>query len=276
MKRTTLTIGILVGALGCDPGDDLGGAGRAAPAPGGDATTAAQALAPEVSAPQNIEPRSFLPLAVGNRWTYKVLEPGSSYEKTTEVVGREAVGGAGSARDEIAFKVATRRSTNGKTDLTISWQAWEGTRLVRYREVEYAAALGTREPTAVSSETAYEPHRLRLDLLPGGSPLEAAAPWIETFEERTSIPGRSPEVQPCAADGSCAKTERWAVVDVDRPITLTLDGSRTELRALVVARTGSGGSERLYWFVPGIGKVKEGGPPGASTIEELTSYTLAR
>ncbi len=220
-------------------------------------------------------PDQYLPLAVGNRWTYAVRELNRPvYQKINEVLAMEAVGGTGVSKDLIAFKVATRKLLADKTDLTVTWQAWEGSRLARYREDGYERAGGTATPTMVNLQSVYEPHRIRLDVAPMGKALATLPSWTETYRELVVPPGGNGAPQPCSPGTNCTRTEQWRIVGVDRRITVTLDGRPTELRALVVNKRGGAESDKTYWFVKGIGKVREVGGPTTGQIEELTSVSL--
>jgi hypothetical protein len=96
-----------------------------------------------------------------------------------------------------------------------------------------------------------QPYRLKLDesvahTMPG-------AQWSETFTETSGTTSKS-------------KTEQWRVVSAAESITV-IAGSYS---ALHVERTSSGGAVQDYWYVRGVGKVKE---TGGAQIEELMSFT---
>lgn len=191
----------------------------------------------------------LLPWTEGNRWTYRVTQDGVVSDKVTTVGAEEPVGGEGPYADVRANKVTTRKR-NG-ADLTESWQARDGDRVLRYRERSYSASTGEFE-----LEEHWDPYKLHVD----GSPerLSDGNSWLEEYEETKLPVGQSPSLS--------TRRDRWKVVSVAESVTVpagTFD-------AVVIQKLGTD-TPKTYWYVPGVGKVKETG----GQTEELTDYELA-
>jgi hypothetical protein len=190
----------------------------------------------------------LLPLREGNSWEYRVTNNGEVTTKVQTVHALEPVGGTGPNKDKMAFRMVTEK---GELDETISWQAAEGDLVVRYREQAFHANTGELE-----LEEHWEPHKLRVD----GSPehLVSGAEWREEYME-TKIP----------ADGSPSKTETnrdvWLVDSESEEVTVPAG----TFQAIVLQKAG-GSTLKTYWYVPGIGKVKETG----GQTEELVRYEV--
>jgi len=189
----------------------------------------------------------ILPFKQGNTWTYKVTGDGEVSQKVTTIGAAEAVGGTGPHATETAFKVVTKK---GVSDQTISWQAVVGERVVRYREQAFHEGSGELE-----EEEHWDPAKLHID----GSAAHTAqdASWLESYQE-TKLPV-----------GEAASTEtardRWTVDAIDQVITVPAG----TFKAIVFIKAG-GSTLKTYWYVPGVGKVKETG----GQTEELVSYKV--
>jgi hypothetical protein len=205
---------------------------------------------------------SMFPLAVGNTWTYQVKGSDGTFTKTQRVDPMERVGGAGPHKDKMAYKLTTTKGDGPTADKTVSWQAWDGTKLVRYREVTYA--IGTDR---VSGEFHWNPPRLRYDSSKTGK-------WTEMFDEFELDLTRTPAT-PKACSPTCAKMEGWTLL-ATATVPVTIGGKATPIQncAKVQKVGNSMESEKTYWFCPGIGKVREVGKPGSSQEEVLTGYTV--
>ena len=193
----------------------------------------------------------LLPWAEGNTWTYLVTESdGTTSTKTNTVGPEEPVGGTGPNADTLAFKATTLKDDGA--DKTESWQAVVGNRLVRYREIAYSASTG-----APNGEVYWEPNKMRVDW--SAEHTVAGATWSETYNEYED-----------QMDGNgffgLTVVDDWRVDSVGQTVTVP---AGTFDNAIVLART-SDGSEKFYWFVAGVGKVKEEG----GQTEELVSYQV--
>ena len=198
-----------------------------------------------------IEGEPFLPLTEGNRWVYNVTQDGTVSEKTTVVGPLEGVGGGGPHANEMAHRITTSKGSNG-ADETISWQAWVGTRAVRYREQAFGATSGM-----LTLEEHWSPAKLRVDQTPENA--VAGATWLETTSETKLAVGSSPVTS--------TVSDRWTVLADD--VTLTVPAGTFE-NVLHVQKVGAS-SNKQYWWAKGVGKLKETG----SQTEELVSYEVA-
>lgn len=191
----------------------------------------------------------LLPWREGNTWTYRVTNNGVVSMKTTVVGAEESVGGTGPNASKKAFKVTT---TKGENDRTVSWQAVVGDRVVRYREQAFMQTSG-----ALALEEHWAPHKIHVD--GSDARTKAGASWTETFEETKTLP-----------DGTATTatvSDSWIVDGVNVEVKVPAG----TFRAVVLQKSGGSGSTKTYWYVPGIGKVKETG----GQIEELVSYKVA-
>lgn len=189
----------------------------------------------------------LLPLAKGNAWTYKVTKEGKTSTKVLTVEAEETVGGEGPASDARAFRVASTK--DGKAD-AVTWEALEGKKFVRYREQELSKS------GAVKSETHWDPPRLTVD----GTSAHVAkrATWSEEYAETVIEDGD---------DKTSDEKDSWSVDAVDETVTVPAG----TFRALVLRRQG-GSKAKTFWYVKGVGKVKEDG----DELEELVSYELGK
>lgn len=192
---------------------------------------------------------SLLPWKAGNRWTYRVTEDGEARTKETSVLPEEAVGGTGPHRLVKANKVVTKKDDG---DQTFSWQARVGERVVRYREHELKEGN-----TTPSGEEHYDPAKLNVDESAAKTTL--GAKWAEEYKET--------KVSKSGVPSTSTKSDAWSVEAVDEEVTVPAG----TFRAVVLQRTG-GGAPKKFWFVRGVGKVKETDGP---QTEELVSYQLA-
>jgi hypothetical protein len=191
----------------------------------------------------------LMPWAVGNSWTYRVTdEDDGRSTKVTTIEKEERVGGMGPHKDEMAFRVVTKK---GASDQTISWQLDVGDKVVRYREQSFGAKSGE-----LQLEEHWDPYKLHVDGT--AAHRKAGATWLEVYEE-TKLPVDE-------ASSTSTERDRWTVDSPDEVITVPAG----TFHAIVFQKAG-GDSLKTYWYVPGVGKVKETG----SQTEELVSYEVA-
>jgi hypothetical protein len=189
----------------------------------------------------------YLPWAVGNSWTYQVNDSGVLSAKVTTVGALGPVGGNGPHAASVANQVTT---TKGAGDRTVSWQAPLGDLIVRFREQAFQASTGL-----LAQEEHWSPPKLHLDM--AAAHLVAGATWLEVYQETK---------QPVMGTASVATArDRWTVLAVDQEVTVPAG----TFRALVLQKAG-GSTAKQYWYVRGVGKVKETG----GQTEELISYQL--
>lgn len=197
----------------------------------------------------------FLPMAVGNRWTYRVISPVDGVSMKEQVIdGKEVVGGTGPNADETAFHAVTMKMSGQGMDKTESWQAVlaDGS-VVRYREVEYKAGTET-----ANGEEHWDPYKLRIDQSP--EHLGAGATWDERYAETKIDKGVAT---------TASRDDGWKVDAVDVPCG-PVNG---EMLSCIKLSKGTDGADsgKSYWFARCVGKVREQG----SQVEELVDYALA-
>lgn len=237
--------GVGAGGVGAGGSTDPGGV----PSTDGGKPTAGDGGVGGLPDPGEVAP--LLPWRVGNSWTYRITKNGVVTEKTTEVREEEAVGGEGPNADLLANHVTTDK---GASDHTESWQAPSGTepaRIVRYREQAFSASTGK-----LSSEVYYSPEKLHIDGTLAHT--VAGASWTENYSETELVVGKPPTTH--------GTTETWTVVADDE----TLKVPAGTFEAVIHFRK-QGSSTKDYWYVRGVGKLKETG----TQTEELTAYSVA-
>jgi hypothetical protein len=195
---------------------------------------------------------ALLPWSEGNSWTYKVTDnrTGTVTRKVTTIKPAEPVGGTGPNKDTLANKVVTSKEDGN--DETHSWQAVVGDKVVRYREL--ALASGTPD-----LEEHWDPFKLRVD----GSPsrTKAGPSWVEKYAET--------KIKNGVVDGPFDRRDTWQVLKEAEKVIVPAG----EFDAFVLTRASGSDSTKSYYFVRGVGKVKE---TGANQTEELESYDLAK
>jgi hypothetical protein len=192
----------------------------------------------------------MLPWKTGNTWKYVVNDEGVVSMKETTIGAMEPVGGTGPNKDVQAFKVVTAK---GAMDQTISWQVPMGESVIRYREQSFSASTGQLE-----LEEHWDPFKLHID----GTAAHriGGATWLLIFQETKLPVGGAPETHEAH--------DRWTILSACESVTVPA-GTFTAVYIQKVSATG--GSAKTYWYVPGVGKVKESG----GQLEELVSYSLA-
>jgi len=192
---------------------------------------------------------AMLPWKTGNTWTYAVNDEGIVSMKETVVGAMEPVGGTGPNKDVVAYKVVTHK---GGMDETRSWQAPMGDNVIRYREQAFSASTGELE-----LEEAWDPYKLHIDGTAAHRVTNAS--WLEIYQE-TKLPVG-------AASMTHEAHDLWTVLSACASVTVPA-GTFTAVQLQKV--TATGGSSKQYWYVPGVGKVKESG----GQLEELVRYSL--
>jgi hypothetical protein len=191
----------------------------------------------------------YLPLAVGSSWILHETDPqtGANADKTTTVEAYEDVGPTHPGKQ--AFRVRVEKLAGA----SVYWEGVEGGITVRYRNDDYDL-LG-----ALVDQVVNQPYRLKLDesaehLVPGTS-------FTETFTETTiDASGTTVKVQ----------VDRWSVVAPSESVTVPMGTFADALHTRRVGNT-SGTKQKDYWYVRGVGKVKEDGSD--KQVEELRSYS---
>lgn len=215
------------------------------------------------------EVNPYLPLSVGNWWTYRVTDSkGNTISKTQTVLERQKVGGTGPAKDVDAFFVRSDKSDEDFDDKTESWQGTvrtaEGLATVRYRELAYRASDGT-----FRKEEYWHPYKLRVD----DYHTTADGPW-ENHYDKSIIPADATE----PPEYDVAWYDALSVQHDASSITVPIGTFAAKLLHRRAADPSN--PDKLYWFVAGIGKVQETGKQteqlvdcvvGGRTCAELAS-----
>jgi hypothetical protein len=239
------------GGAGDAPSDGDGGTATDKDASGGGRADGGGADGGGASDPGSLDfSKAIYPLTTGSSWTYRVTEAdGTTNEKTVTAEAEETVGGDGPHAADKAVKLVSDRGA----ELTVSWVHSDGERVVRYREQVLDSAT-----SAVESEEAYDPERVIADVT--SEHRSAGASWLEIFSTTSTnlkkgTPAETAEVR-----------ETWQVVSAAEEVTVPA-GTFT---AIVLQKSGTT-KQKQYWFVPGVGKVKETG----GQTEELSKYSIA-
>jgi len=190
----------------------------------------------------------YEPWAQGNVWTYTLTDPkGVIATKTgakTTVGAAADVGGAHAGQQ--AFLVHVEQLTGSKD----VFETIDGDLDIRYESTFYDAN------GAVLSTDVDQPFRLKLD--ESAAHTTTGATFSTTFTETTD--GGAPST----------KMENWRVVSDSEQVTV-MAGT---FSALHIQRTSSSGKIQDYWYVRGVGKVRETG--SGAQEEELESFTPAK
>jgi hypothetical protein len=194
---------------------------------------------------------SYLPWAEGNTWTYRVTNNGVVSTKVVTIHGEEEVGGTGPHKSDLAFRVVTAKADD---DQTVSWQVKIDERVLRYREQSFHATTG-----ALEQDEFWAPYKLHFD--GSAEHTKDGASWLESFEEtKIAASGNKP-------DEVSDERDRWMVDSHSEKVTVpagTFD-------AVIVQKAG-GSDVKTYWYVRGVGKVRESG----SQLEELVSFEVEK
>jgi hypothetical protein len=194
----------------------------------------------------------YLPIAVGARWGWRVVDVSSGASGMTQSTVEAMETLTGSKQGVMTFRV---RSTT-LTGSTLNWQQDTGTALVRHRE-RFFDLTG-----AVRSDHEYVPSVQRLDESP--THLVAGASWTEKVTDTKTAPGAAPV--------TATVDVTWTVEAVNENVTVPagtfscIRVHRLEPPSLVDRF----GGDNVYWFARGIGKVRETG----TSTHELVGYSV--
>ena len=191
----------------------------------------------------------LIPLETGASWRFRVTDLGTNaIETKIQTVGAlEDVGGAKAGT--MAYRVTTQKQ--GGT--VISWQEDTGDRILRHREQDGAGGTQTDE--------VYDAYKLRVDESPAHTADNAT--WTEVYSEIVTDTSTNMTT-------TTSKTEDWTVEAVDELVTVPA-GTFCAVRIHRISMATVGGSDKMYWFAPGVGKLRE---LTVDRVEELTEVTL--
>jgi hypothetical protein len=217
----------------------------------------------------------YVPLKVNNEWRYNVIETdGTVSAKVQGVTAMGVVGGTGPAAATMAYKLVTGdKFGDDKGD--VSYQNWADSRLVRYREVSVGGSSGK------TKKEEYYDGMYKLRVWDDAEHTKVGMRWIEAYKTFTVDTPKTPDDAGTPnADGGTAvdaglvttdemTSEVWSVVAVDEPVTVPAGTFKALVLEKIVA---ANGSDKKFWFVRGVGKVKETGV--GDQTEELIKYTI--
>jgi hypothetical protein len=240
--RISMTMTWLGGALaaafaagGCG-GGSAGATGSVHPGDGGGTT---------VDGPIQETSGPYEPLAVGASWKFHVNDKGVIYDKTSTVETQEDAGGPKAGT--MAFRLRDSFPNNEQ----LTWYVVAGDVVQRIHEM----AMDTTGAT--KSEDWYDPFRLRVD-----GTAEHTAPGA-TFTN-SYVDHHTSRSKPAT---DAMHNDGWKVDGVDEPVGVPAGN----FKSLHVTHTDSSdGSTKQYWFVKGIGKVRE--ETSSGHVEELTDH----
>jgi hypothetical protein len=206
---------------------------------------------------------SFEPMSVGATWTYNTTDVGDGGVGTvsgTKVVTVEASEAVPMRAGITAWRIFTHVPG---TEEQLTWQAETSTAIVRYRDEVFASGA-PRTCTSISASgctqsSTYAPSKLRIDTT---SPhLATGATYNESYTETdTDATGVS----------SSSKPFGWKVINAAESVTVPA-GTFTAVH-LQKSNGNSGAIDKDYWFVLGVGKIKETSSAGREEL--LASFNI--
>lgn len=199
------------------------------------------------------------PLTQGSTWTYKVTDPAlGNIAKTVVVEGPSTVPGTDPGMQAVLVHSTQLRQVSGAQE-TYEERSWQveltNGLVVRLREDDSTNGVQT-------ATTRWTPNAIMKSLA-----REQPVGWTHT-DTTTEVERVGTE-----AETSKQRTYKWQLAAVE---SVTVPAG-TFPNALKLVRTkinkdGQETSERTYWLVPGVGKVKEDG----ERLEELQSYDIKK
>lgn len=199
--------------------------------------------APGECDPPPVQNQSLWPMTVGSTWTYEIDDPlHGRWVKKVRVDSKGTI--PGTDREGVLFISEQPHLVER------SWQLEEEGLAKRAVEED-------RDPAGtLKRQTRWAPLTIKALTLPQAAGWESRVHVIETIQE---------------ANGETKEKDKvfvWKVVEVDVPVTL--GGNGYKAIKVLREREDKSGHERLYWLVPGIGKVREEG----ERTEVLTGFTI--
>ncbi len=193
----------------------------------------------------------LLPLEEGYAWTYDTerLTSGTTTSKTQTVGALADIGDPKAGT--MAFPLVTQKDDG---QITV-WQQDTGTAVVRH--VQRDRAGGTHK------DDVYTPFKGRLDEAPDH--LREGATWTDVYmQESTNVRTGQITMEQRKETWTVLRYGEWVAVPAGEFCTMRISRVRTT--------DGAVGREKLYWFAPGVGKVKE---RAGSNREVLVEYSAA-
>jgi hypothetical protein len=184
---------------------------------------------------------SLFPLAVGYKWTYRVTESDGTTNTKVQSVTKTATTSFGAG-----FQLKTAR--NNDEIYSVQVKAADG-KLLRLREESY-------ENGTLKERLVFSPSSLRVDT----AVTSVGATYESTHEERTLSLLNDTVLT------TFSKTQRFFIEAADEAVTVPAG----TYRAVRVRRETVGSVQKTFWYVFGVGKVKETG----GQTEELEKVEL--
>ena len=238
----------LLGAAACGGSGGSTGVDGGVPDAGGD-MDAPPAMTGDCEAGGRSSSDHYLPMAVGDEWSYEVVDPfiGGAPESKLQTMAQEFTP---EGLDAPVFLQVTQKAS-GTTE---NWLRRQDDVVVRLQQQDFDI-LGNLERT-----TTYVPTRTRLDETPERL-VEGATwsdDWIRVVEDPTGLETKRETV-----------SDQWSVLGVDVPCET---GWGLQLSCLHVSRVrlAGGTSQKEYYFARGYGKVREEG----GVVEILSGCNL--
>lgn len=190
-------------------------------------------------------------MAPGWSWTYDTTDPladgGTQLgSKIVTVQTQEAVPGKAGV---TGWKLHTL-VPGSQTQLT--WQEESSIAIVRHRDDTFLLDGG------VIDSTLYAPSKIRIRTV--AADVMTAATYVENYAETVTQPGMQPS--------TATRMITWRVINGAEQITVPA-GTFT---AVHLERKRGATADKEYWFVRGVGKVRELAI-GTNRVEVLRSYT---
>jgi hypothetical protein len=186
----------------------------------------------------------YFPLVLGASWTYQVTDGQTVIGEKTQTVKEYG------QHPQVSGETFTLETSKPGGDLTVSYQRVEGDDVVRLLEEIY-------KNNAFDGGEVYEPSKLRVS----NSMVSVGQTRTETYNEQVlDALGM--------VTSSLDKTEIWTVDAIE---SVTVPAGTFDNAARIHREGTTTGSDKTYWFVSGVGKIKE---VAANQTEDLSAYTI--
>jgi hypothetical protein len=252
MKRWSWTALVAAGCLvGCGIGGSLPGAGGETSVTNPDGSVTLPDIPSEGDSGKPSTPEAFStlwPLTKGSTWTYRITDPSKGvFEKRVEILGEQGI------PDTTMTGTAVLSTQPNKEEM--SWQVERNGTVLRLREED-------RKQGKLDQVKTWNPATIK------SLAREQAQGWSYTsnIRELTYTP-----VDKTSEDKE--KSYVWSVTAVNQTLT-TPAGTFTNAVRVERKRGDKFKPEddRVYWLVPGIGKVREEG----ERLEELVAHDVKK
>lgn len=190
----------------------------------------------------------YLPMDVGNEWSYRVVDAFGGTPPTSKSQRIEEMFVPEGETEPVMLQVTQKSSGTAE-----SWLRRQDDAVVRLRQMDFDQ-LGNLERTSY-----YLPTRLRLD--ERAEHLVLGATWTEDYIREVRDPAGVVTKQE-------RMTDQWTVIGVD--VECTAPWGKLECLHVERVRLAGGVSQKEYYFARGYGKIREVG----GVVEELIGCNL--